>query len=114
MTDAQDQMAHLCVLLPVLARAARTPEQSTRLAGMVDDARGGRDVTDELVKLCRVLGVPYAGPVRNWPWSTSAGHTRAEVFGCPGGTCTRVWVRQPGVPVPRCAVENEPLRLLEP
>lgn len=105
-----DRIAQLCVIFPVLIREARVAGRVPEVETLVRQARAGREIGADLVALCRTLGLPYDEPVRKWPWSGGSGHTAREVFVCPAARCTRAWVREPGVPLPVCGLEQAPLR----
>lgn len=110
MNDTPDHVARLCVVLPVLTRAAHDAGSGRDLDTVLRRARAGRDIGPAFTALCRRLGVPYGAPVRTWPWAGQPGHTAGEVFVCPTDRCSRAWIREPGVPLPTCHLERAPLR----
>lgn len=110
MTDDCDDLATFCESLPELRALAVHSGLSEELDALVAAARTGAEVGQGRIDLLRRLGIP-AGPTR-FPRvpGLRGGRPTAELYACPTGRCSRRWLRPPGEAVPRCAVQDAPLR----
>ncbi|MFC8661258.1 hypothetical protein [Streptomyces sp. NPDC057199] len=108
--DRETQLASFCSELPVLSRAV----DGTALAAVLEDVKrrieAGADVAAELTR----LGIPSASPSREPGYSGALGRRRtwsaAPEYVCPAGLCHRAEHREPGGPMPQCALTSAPLR----
>lgn len=114
MTVDRDELATFCENLPELHALAVHSGLSAELDTLVADARAGADLGPRRMELLRRMGIP-AGPTR-YPRvpGLSGGRPTAELYACPAGRCSRRWVRPPGDPIPRCAIQNAPLGVEKP
>jgi hypothetical protein len=109
---AGDELGLLCAELPALRALAAQHGLGDELDSLVRDVRAGGDVGGRRVELLRRLGIPAAEARRRpllRPPGLGDGRPTAEVYGCPAGCCSRVWVRPPGDPVTTCSVYEKPL-----
>ncbi|WP_189551033.1 hypothetical protein [Streptomyces lavendofoliae] len=105
-----DGLSRLCGDLPELREQARLDGWSAELGLMLTGLRAGTlPVPTALERVCDRLGLPvrprgYAPVPGQDPAPPPAG-----AYTCPGGRCSRVERREPGGPLPECAVFDAPL-----
>ncbi|MFJ8820270.1 hypothetical protein ACIREE_00645 [Streptomyces sp. NPDC102467] len=109
------EVAAWCEAVPLLLRLAAAQGRTTEAEELVRDLRDGADAIGRLAELGRQLGVPSIGAraVTGVP-GVSPGVPVDGLYVCPGGRCTRDWVRAPGVPTPECHVFGVPLEPARP
>lgn len=129
-------IADFCESLPFLDEELSDADCRRALGDVVEAARAGTDLrrplcallqrispgypldehADPLIEVLRQLGVPHRrrdrGPSGGVPQLPLAGppHTIVQFFECPAERCDRHWLRVPGDPIPKCAVEGKWLR----
>jgi hypothetical protein len=112
MSDDRREIARLCENLYLLRAEAEDAGLGGRLEAVVSAAAAGR--AEGLTDFLRRMDVPESREVRApggivYPPTTEE-RSHVEVYGCPGGACTRSWVRRPGMLIPQCAVHGSELR----
>ncbi|MFF8288735.1 hypothetical protein ACF068_05805 [Streptomyces sp. NPDC016309] len=105
-----DGLGWLCGDLPELREQARAEGWSAELARSLAELRAGTvPVTEVVERVCGRLGLP----LRSRGYAPVPGQDAvappAGSYSCPGGRCSRVEAREPGGPLPECAVFDEPL-----
>lgn len=106
MTQPRDR-ARLCENLRLIRDNA--PADA---AALLAAERAGQDIGTVLTAVLRRLGAPEPpGPLRRPPSVPAGEIPSAEVFVCPAGACDRTVPRRSGMPAPRCALHEDPLRL---
>ncbi len=107
-----DDLALLCAELPVLKRLADQAGLADDFAEVVDAAARGGLSANAVTDLLRRLGIPHASARRDVPDLPGlvGGHTAGEIYECPTASCTRIWVRGPGLQIPICAIYNQTMR----
>jgi hypothetical protein len=105
-----DALKSFCGELPELREQARQDGWSAELARTLAETRAGTlPVTTAMERTYDRAGLPlrtrrYAPVPGQDPAAPPAG-----AYACPGGRCSRVELREPGGPLPECALFDAPL-----
>ncbi|MFC7760844.1 hypothetical protein ACFQY4_24580 [Catellatospora bangladeshensis] len=110
-----DWRARLCRNLAALRLAAQDPTSAARVDALVDAAAAGHAAADAAWSL-ELDGVMLelldeAGTRSALPGAPAGSPLLYERYACPGERCRRVEPRQPGGPLPTCALTGEAMRL---
>jgi hypothetical protein len=99
-------LERLCAELPRLRRRAAGTDDSAALEGLVTEAKLGNDMSDDFVRLLLRLGGPDDGGRLDLPGVGMGRPVMAETYVCRRSVCSRLEVREPSGPVPRCHLDS--------
>lgn len=105
---ASDSLSWLCANYQDLLVLAEAASCGGQLADLLRRARAGADVTGELRALLRQADGPEL-TVRGIELPGIAARSAGETYRCPEARCSRKVRREPGQPVPWCAVDDKDL-----